>query len=188
MACDTATPTGGHAYAIPSYGILPRRQRSPPDSLGIPAHHTRRVLLRRCFRVVQAGSSPAVDAVPQRLLGVWHCVWNERSVGERRPPHGGRVRAADIFCVLDRPTAVHQRVQAQRPRHPPAHGHGPPHRVALHLFSSCGHVVVGVGICLLPVRDAVLSIVGIPVGDAARAGVGADLVPLPTQLERQPRC
>jgi hypothetical protein len=30
--------------------------------------------------------------------------------------------------------------------------------------------------------------VGIPVGDAARAGVGADLVPLPTQLERQPRC
>ena len=39
---------------------------------------------------------------------------------DRSRPQGVRVRAVDSVCVLRRSTAVHQRGQAQRPRHSPA--------------------------------------------------------------------
>ena len=55
----------------------------------------------------------------------------------------------------------------------------------LHRFSARGHVAVCVGVCLIPVRNAVFDMVGLTVGDAARAGIGTDLVLLPTQLECQ---
>ena len=55
----------------------------------------------------------------------------------------------------------------------------------LHRFSARGHVAVCVGVCLIPVRNAVFGMVGLTVGDAARAGVGTDLVLLPAQLECQ---
>jgi hypothetical protein len=57
----------------------------------------------------------------------------------------------------------------------------------LHLFSARGHVGVGVVVCLLLVRNAVLGMVGLTVGDAARTSL-TDLLPLPAQLECQSHC
>ena len=77
-----------------------------------------------CFGVVAVLRRPGrLPRSARRYNAYWATATEcgiRRSVGDRSRPQGVRVRAVDSVCVLRRPTAVHQRGHAQRPRHSPA--------------------------------------------------------------------